>query len=223
MIDKTLQEFNENNISNFQSNKSIQSSSMSRNGGRKKKKKGKKKKKKRIKIDECILVGDGGNIPEVVSLFSEYFNINQELSLQPIVARGCAIVAAVDQELIPSPISLDLLQFSIRMEDAVNNKDENTLIIESQTACPCKKTVTRYTYLNNQQTYSMKFYEGESNNNKLCKLIGIFEIRNIEKRPKRDTKMVIAIHIDRNCIMFVTAEDVTSKPPKQLNVVKLDH
>ena len=35
--------------------------------------------------------------------------------------------------------------------------------------------------------------------------------------------MVIAIHIDRNCIMFVSAEDVTSKPPKQLNVVKLDH
>lgn len=218
-IDKILQEFNENNISNFQSNNNISKSK------RKKKKKGSKKKKKsRIKIDECILVGDGGNIPEVVTLFSEYFNINQELSLQPIVARGCAIVAAVDQELIPSPISLDLLQFSIRMEDAINmNNDENTLIIESQTACPCKKTITRYTYLNNQTTYLMKFYEGESNNNKLCQLIGKFEIRNIEKRPKRDTKMVIAIHIDRNCIMFVTAEDVTSKPPKQLNVIKLDH
>jgi len=175
-------------------------------------------------IDECILIGDGGNIPDVVHLFSEYFNLNQEFDAQPIVSRGCAIVAAVDQELIPSPISLDLLPHSIRMEDATNNEqNENTLIIAAQNPCPCKKTITRYTYVNHQTLYRLQFYEGESNNNKLCRLIGKFEIRDIIKRPKRETKIVVAIHVDRNCIMFVSAEDVTSKPPQQLNVVRLEH
>eukprot|EP01083_Nonionella_stella_P143699 447146_1 len=172
------------------------------------------------KIDECVLVGDGGNIPQVVALFGEYFNVNAELSSHHIVARGCAIVSAVDQELISTPISLDVLPQSIRMYDATNGK-HNTLIIEAQNPCPCKKTVTRYTSKNNQSTYDMKFYEGESTNNKSCALIGVFQIINIPKRPKRETKIVIAVHLDRNCIMMVSAEDVTSKPPMQLTVIKL--
>ena len=178
-------------------------------------------KKDKIQIDECVLVGDGGKIPEAVALFNEYFNMNESLSSQPIVSRGCCIVVAVDQELVPSPICLDLLPHSIRMSDATNVNDENCLIIAAQNACPCKKTVTRYTYSNNQTTYNLKFYEGESINNKLCQCIGIFQIQNITKRPKRETKIVIAVHLDRNCIMLVSAEDVSSKPPIQLNVIKM--
>jgi len=212
-IDKILEQFHSASLSeNSNSNK------------KKKSMKRRKRKKKRFQIDECLLVGDGGNIPEVVNLFADIFNINLELDTQAMVARGCAIVCAVDQEFLASPISLDLLPHSIRMEDATNNEqNENTLIISAQNPCPCKKTITRYTYRNNQSVYKLRFYEGESKNNKLCTLIGVFEIRDITKRPKRETKIVIAVHVDRNCIMFVSAEDVVSKPPKPLTVVKLQH
>lgn len=130
------------------------------------------------------------------------------------------MAAAIDVELVASPICVDLLPHSIRMADATNNgTDTNTVIIAAQNPCPCKKTVKRY--LKDQTTYSMLFYEGESNNNRLCELIGRFEIRNIQKRNR--SKLVIGVHVDRNGIMTVSAEDVSAKPPVQLTVVKLSH
>ena len=35
-----------------------------------------------IRIDECLLVGDGGNIPAVQSLFGEYFEMNGDTAMQ---------------------------------------------------------------------------------------------------------------------------------------------
>jgi len=178
-----------------------------------------------LRIDECLLVGDGGNIPAVESLFGEYFELNAEAAMHSecVVARGCAVAAAIDVELVPSPICLDLLPHSIRMEDATNNgTDTNCVVIAAQNPCPCKKTVKRYTYRKEQTTYSMRFYEGESNNNRLCELIGRFEIRNI-KRRKSTTQIVIAVHVDRNGIIMVSAEDVSASPPVPLTVVKLSH
>merc|ERR1712129_290187 len=39
-----------------------------------------------VQIDECVLVGDGGRIPQAVALFNEYFNVNQTLATLPIVS-----------------------------------------------------------------------------------------------------------------------------------------
>merc|ERR550525_1975126 len=172
-----------------------------------------------VRIHECVLVGDGGQIPAVVALFEMYFNLKHEHSGGHLVSRGCALSAAIDLDLIQSPVSLELVPHSIRMGLIEENSDANMVMIAAQSPCPCKKTVQRY--VQEETTYRMCFYEGESSNNAQCQLIGRFEVRNIERRAK--TKLVIAVHVDRNGIMMVSAEDVTAKPPVSLTVVKLSH
>lgn len=58
-------------------------------------------------------------------------------------------------------------------------------------------------------------------NKNTCELIGEYEIRKIEPRPKGLTRLVLAIHIDRNCIFMLSAEDGTVSPPVSLPVVRI--
>ena len=77
-------------------------------------------------ISDCILVGALNRIPRLTEALSRYFEINQSLEKDTdlenendaLVTRGCAIVCAVDQELGMEPLSIELLPFSILMEDS---------------------------------------------------------------------------------------------------------
>ncbi len=51
------------------------------------------------KIENCIITGDGAHIPAVVETFDKYFDIHDQYVGKPIVARGCALVSAVDHGL----------------------------------------------------------------------------------------------------------------------------
>jgi len=172
-------------------------------------------------LKECIIIGDGSNIPEILNLFSQYFLISTNMeSTYPIIARGCAVSAAVDNEIMDSPLALQVLPRTIKMEEPSLNGCLTT-VIQSQLGCPCKRTVTRFTFKDNQTSYKVKFFEGESSNINKCNLIGTYNIYGIKPRLKLQTKLIICMHVDRNCILVVSAEDATNSPPINLNVQKI--
>ena len=172
-------------------------------------------------LKECIIIGDGSNIPEIINLFSQYFLISTNMeSTYPIIARGCAVSAAVDNEIMDSPLALQVLPRTIKMEEPSLNGCLTT-VIQSQLGCPCKRTVTRFTFKDNQTSYKVKFFEGESSNINKCNLIGTYNIYGIKPRLKLQTKLIICMHVDRNCILVVSAEDATNLPPINLNVQKI--
>lgn len=174
---------------------------------------------------ECVLIGDGGQIPSVVALFAEYLDVLHSAHVSDGisgVARGCAIACAAEHgfDLAAAPLCLDVLSHSLRIQrDGTESEKEaeNELVIAAQTPIPCKKTLTRSVFVS---SVCLSVFEGESVHNKLCRRVGVFEVCGVPKRSKR-TKLVVAVHVDRNGIMRLSAEDVTSKPPLQLRVVKI--
>merc|ERR1712038_1357277 len=146
-------------------------------------------------IDDIILVGGSTRIPKVKALVKEFFNGKEPRSgVNPdeAVAEGAALQACIlsgdrcgdgDDLLV---IDTNPLSLGIETVGGVMSK-----VIPRNTAIPTKKSQVFSTAADNQETVTIKVYEGERPMTKDNHLLGTFDLTGIPPAPRGTPQMEV--------------------------------
>merc|ERR1719394_729051 len=173
-------------------------------------------------IDDIILVGGSTRIPKVKALVKEFFNGKEPRSgVNPdeAVAEGAALQACIlsgdrcgdgDDLLV---IDTNPLSLGIETVGGVMSK-----VIPRNTAIPTKKSQVFSTAADNQETVTIKVYEGERPMTKDNHLLGTFDLTGIPPAPRGTPQIEVTFEIDSNGILQVSAKDKGTNKENKITI-----
>jgi molecular chaperone DnaK len=158
-------------------------------------------------IDEVVLVGGMTRMPRVQQLVKEIFGKEGHKGVNPdeVVAVGAAIQGA--QLLLGSMsqvLLLDVTPLSLGIETLGGVM---TKLVERNTTIPTTKTQTFSTAEDNQRAVTVQVYQGERPMAADNRLLGRFNLEDIEPAPRGMPQIDVTFDIDANGILNVTAKD----------------
>lgn len=161
-------------------------------------------------IDEIILVGGSTRIPKVQQLIKEFFNGKEPsrgVNPDEAVAYGAAVQACIlsgadcgDQAMV----LLDVNPLSMGIETVGGVM---STIIPRNTVIPAKKQQIFSTAVDNQESVTIKVYEGERPMTKDNHLLGSFDLTGIPPAARGVPQIEVTFQIDANGILQVSAKD----------------
>ena len=165
-------------------------------------------------VHDVVLVGGSTRIPKIQQMVQEFFNgkeLNKYINPDESVAYGAAIQAAVitnvRDEKIEKIILLDVTPFSLGIE---TNKGEMRVFIPRNSTLPTKKADILSNFNDNQTSYLIQVFEGESRLTKDNYHLGSFSLDGIPPMPKDQVQIEITFDLDVNSILIVTAVEKSS-------------
>ncbi|PPQ93653.1 hypothetical protein CVT25_012712 [Psilocybe cyanescens] len=163
---------------------------------------------KKSEIDEIVLVGGSTRIPKVQQLLKEYFGKEPSKGVNPdeAVAYGAAVQAGilggVEGPGVITLIDINSLTLGIETTGGVF-----TPIVKRNSVIPTKKSQIFSTAADNQNTVSIKVYEGERGQTKFNHLLGEFDLTGIPSAPKGVPQIEVTFELDSNSILTIRASD----------------
>ena len=168
-------------------------------------------------IDHVILVGGSTRIPKIQNLILEFFKntkidkLISSLNPDEVVATGAAIYGYImthnEDPFSENLVLLDITPLSLGVETL---QKQMTVIVPRNTVIPTEKVKYFSTDTDNQDTVSIKIFEGERKLTKHNFHVGTFDLIGFEKGPKGYPKIKITFKIDINGILHVTAHEKRS-------------
>ena len=162
-------------------------------------------------IDEVILVGGQTRMPTITSRVKELFGKEPNKSINPdeVVAVGAAIQAGILQGDVKDVLLLDVIPLSLGIETLGGVA---TKLIERNTTIPTSKSQVFSTAADNQTSVEVHIVQGERAMAADNKSLGRFILEGIPPSPRGMPQIEVALDIDANGILNVTAKDkATSK------------
>jgi len=175
-------------------------------------------------IHDIILVGGSTRIPKVKQLVKEFFNGKEPRSgVNPdeAVAEGAALQACIlsgdrcgdgDDLLV---IDTNPLSLGIETVGGVMSK-----VIPRNTAIPTKKSQVFSTAADNQETVTIKVYEGERPMTKDNHLLGTFDLTGIPPAPRGTPQIEVTFQVNADGMLEVNAKDKASDREEKIVINK---
>ncbi|MEM3063643.1 MAG: Hsp70 family protein, partial [Nitrososphaerota archaeon] len=142
-------------------------------------------------IDDVVLVGGSTRIPKIQKLILDFFKDSEikklTMSLNPdeVVSAGASIYGYIithkDDPFSENLVLLDVTPLSLGVETL---QKQMTVIIPRNTVIPTKKTKIFSTDTDDQDTVTIKIFEGERKLTKDNFHVGTFELSGFEKGPR---------------------------------------
>lgn len=172
-------------------------------------------------ISEIILVGGSTRIPKIQQLVKEFFSGKEPsrgVNPDEAVAYGAAIQACILSGADcgdSSMVLLDVNPLSLGIETVGGVM---STIIPRNTVIPSKKQQVFSTAADNQETVTIKVYEGERPMTKDNHLLGTFDLNGIPPATRGVPKIEVTFQVDANGIMTVSARDMGTNMENTINI-----
>jgi len=157
-------------------------------------------------IDEVILVGGSTRIPRIQDEVEKFFGKAPSKGVNPdeVVAIGAAIQGGVLTGEVKDVLLLDVTPLSLGIETMGG---VSTVLIESNTTIPSKKSQVFSTAADNQPSVEIHVLQGERSMAKDNRTIGKFHLDGIPPAPRGRPQIEVTFDIDANGILNVSAKD----------------
>lgn len=174
-------------------------------------------------VDDIVLVGGSTRIPKIQKLVKDFFNGKElKINVNPdtAIAEGACIQAAVilkaGTENISQLVVLDVCPLSLGIE--IQGQMMH-VIIPRNTTIPTRKSRSDFsTASDNQPMVTIAVYEGERKMTRDNRLLGKFELDGIPPMPRGKPEIEVTYEIDANCILTVTAKEVSTGKTKNITI-----
>ena len=168
-------------------------------------------------VDEVILVGGTTRIPAVQAAVKEFFGREPNRSVNPdeAVAIGAAVQAGVLQGDVKDVLLLDVTPLSLGIETLGGVM---TKLIEKNTTIPTRKEQVFSTAEDNQNSVTIKVYQGERAMAADNKSLGMFELSGIAPAPRGIPQINVCFDIDANGIVTVNATDKATGKSQEISI-----
>jgi molecular chaperone DnaK len=157
-------------------------------------------------IDEVILVGGSTRMPRIADEVEKFFGKKASKGVNPdeVVAIGAAIQGGVLSGDVKDVLLLDVTPLSLGIETMGGIM---TILIESNTTIPTKKSQVFSTAADSQPTVELHVLQGARAMAADNKTIGRFNLDGIPPAPRGVPQIEVSFDIDANGIIKVSATD----------------
>ncbi|KAD3067740.1 hypothetical protein E3N88_35620 [Mikania micrantha] len=165
-------------------------------------------------VDDIVLMGGSTRIPKIQQMLRELFDgkpLCKSIKPDEVVAYGAAVLAANlsdnGYKAVKGLTLVDVAPLSLGIEI---NEDEMGVVIPRNTPIPAMKEYIFGTFVDNQISFTIKVYQGESNKTKDNMFLDQFQLQGVPPAPKGEQKVKVCFTIDANGILSVSAKLVST-------------
>lgn len=165
-------------------------------------------------VDDIVFVGGTTRIPLFQKTILDMFEdtsviLHKNVNPDEVVAAGAGIQAYLlsentENDDLDMPLVLDVIPLTIGIETL---HGQMVQIIKRNTTIPIKKSKMFSTSDDNQNSVTIKIFEGERPNTANNNLLGEFELSGIENAQRGVPQIKVTFDVDIDGILIVTAID----------------